>query len=44
VGNYHFARPAPVDELILYLTNKAGNVRAEADFEDVTNQIESAVT
>jgi len=26
------------------LTNKAGNVRAEADFEDVTNQIESAVT
>ena len=41
---YYFARPAPIDELILHLTNKAGNVWAEADLEDVSNQTESAVS
>ena len=41
---YHFARPAPVDELILHLTDKAGNVWAEANLEDVSSQIESAVS
>lgn len=41
---YYFARPAPVDELILHLTNKAGNVWAEADLEDVSSQTESAVS
>ncbi|WP_412051941.1 EAL domain-containing protein (plasmid) [Hoeflea sp. Naph1] len=41
---YYFARPAPVDELILHLTCKAGNVWAEGDLEDVSNQTESAVS
>ncbi|WP_375590286.1 EAL domain-containing protein [Hoeflea alexandrii] len=41
---YYFAKPAPVDELILHLTNKTGNVWAEADFEDVFSQTESAVS
>ena len=41
---YYFARPAPVDELILHLTSKAGNVWAETALEDVSNQTESAVS